>query len=204
MLPRRVLQTRTRKFMKIWTSTNFGKFVQYCVHFLTTTPRAASFIPLQSLGSLKSSNLGRGIFLFAWIRIFLLLFPVVLRSWQVWQWKEEIATLRNMEEENTEPGWLGGVHKYCIYGGGGAAVMTSVSVEMWKLPLYTSQCWATDGDTNLTITAKYQTTHKKRLFRESNLESVYQAALNGWLSMGGQWWDKRVVNGRSRSGQGVA
>ena len=94
--------------MKIWTSTNFGKFLQYCVHFLTTTPRAASFIPLQSLGSLKSSYLGRGIFLFAWFRIFLLLlFPVVLRSWQVWQWKEEIATLRNMEEENTEPGCWG-------------------------------------------------------------------------------------------------
>ena len=99
--------------MKIWTSTNFGKFVQYCVHFLTTTPRAASFIPLQSLGSLKYSYHGRVVFLFAWFRIFLLLlFPVVLRSWQVWQWKEEIATLRNMEEENTEPGWLGGVHKY--------------------------------------------------------------------------------------------
>ena len=45
-----------------------------------------------------------------------------------------------MEEENTEPGWLGGVHKYGIHGGGGAAVMTSVRVEMWKLPLYTSQC----------------------------------------------------------------
>ena len=107
MLPRRVLQTRTRKFMKIWTSTNFGKFVQYCVHFLTTTPRAASFTPLQSLGSLKSSYLGRGIFLFAWFRIFLLLFPVVLRSWQVWQWKEEIATLRNMKEKNIELGWWG-------------------------------------------------------------------------------------------------
>ena len=74
---------------------------------LTTTPRAASFIPLQGLGSLKSSYLGRGIFLFAWFRIFLLFFPVVLRSWQVWQWKEEIATLRNMEEENTEPGCWG-------------------------------------------------------------------------------------------------
>ena len=71
------------------------------------------------------------------------------------------------------------------YGGGGTAVMTSVRLEMWKLPLYTSQRWATDGDTNLTITAKYQTTHKKRLFRKSNLESVYQAALNGWLSRGG-------------------
>ena len=185
-LARRVLQTRTRKFMKIWTSTNFGKFLQYCVHFLTTTPRAASFIPLQSLGSLKSSYLGRGIFLFAWFRIFLLLFPVVLRSWQVWQWKEEIATLRNMEEENTEPGCLGGGSTQILFGGGGTAVMTSVRLEMWKLPLYTSQRWATDGDTNLTITAKYQTTHKNRLFREKQ----------SWIGLSGRFKWLVVKGGR--------
>ena len=84
------------------------------------------------------------------------------------------------------------------YGGGGTAVMTSVRLEMWKLPLYTSQCWATDGDTNLTITAKYQTTHKKRLFRESNLESVYQAALNGLLSMGGRGVDSTITRSHSK------
>ena len=63
------------------------------------------------------------------------------------------------------------------YGGGGTAVMTSVRLEMWKLPLYTSQRWATDGDTNLTITAKYQTTHKKRLFREKQ----------SWIGLSGRF-----------------
>ena len=184
MLPRRVLQTRTRKFMKIWTSTNFGKFVQYCVHFLTTTPRAASFIPLQGLGSLKSSYLGRGIFLFAWFRIFLLLFPVVLRSWQVWQWKEEIATLRNMEEENTEPGWLGGVHKYS---------MEVVVRQLWQVCAWKcGNCHFTQasvepqmGIQTLLSPQNIRPHTKRDFFGKSNLESVYQAALNSWLSRGG-------------------
>ena len=74
------------------------------------------------------------------------------------------------------------------YGGGGTAVMTSVRLEMWKLPLYTSQRWATDGDTNLTITAKYQTTHKKRLFREKQ----------SWIGLSGRFKWLVVKGGRGR------
>ena len=121
---------------------------------------------------------------------------MVLRSWQVWQWKEEIATLRNMEEENTEPGWLGGVHKYS---------MEVVVRQLWQVcPWKCGNCHFTQasaepqmGIQTLLSPQNIRPHTKRDFFGKSNLESVYQAALNSWLSRGGQ--ESRVDSTITRS-----
>ena len=90
-----------------------------------------------------------------------------------------------MEEENREiQCWES---TQIRYGGGVTAVMTSVPVESGNCHFTKATAQPTDGDTNLTITAKYQTSTQKESFSvyEKQSWAAESAALNGRISGGG-------------------
>ena len=120
------------------------------------------------------------------VKIYFILFPCGL-TWvdKCGYERQKLPLYKNMKEENREiQCWES---TQIRYGGGVTAVMTSVPLESGNCHFTKATAEPTDGDTNLTITAKYQTSTQKESFSvyEKQSWAAESAALNGRISGGG-------------------